>query len=157
MKRLLLNRHAEAANPRGVDDFDRPLTAAGIIQAQNLAVKLQQAALTPDAWLISTALRAQATAHILTDALMIDNLTNNKLIYEATEQTLLGIINQCNNEYDFVALTGHNPCISYLFYNLCGEVRDVPPCTALLIEFEVDNWSHISANSGVLRWYNAPY
>jgi phosphohistidine phosphatase len=156
VKRLLLNRHAEAANPPGVDDFDRPLTARGIGQAQRLAIKLQQEKIIPEAWLSSTALRAQSTAHIITDALLVNNITTDKRIYEASEQTLLNILNQCNDQYNFIALTGHNPGISYLFYKLCGEIRDVPPGTALLIEFEADSWAEISADTGSLRWYNTP-
>ncbi|WP_462265063.1 SixA phosphatase family protein [Mucilaginibacter sp.] len=156
MKRLLLNRHAEAATIKGLDDFERPLTTHGIKQAQELAGNINEQKLIPKLWVSSTALRAQATAQIIGNALAIDQTDSSGLIYEASEQTLLRLINQWDNKYDFVGLTGHNPGISYLFYMLCTEVKDVPPCTALLMEFETDNWAHINAGMGALKWYHTP-
>lgn len=156
MKKLLLNRHAEAANPKGVGDFDRPLTPYGYSQAKNLASSLQLQHYMPEFWVSSPAKRAHTTAEIITQELKITSIRHDTEIYEASEQTLLRIINALPDKYYFAALTGHNPGISYLFYALCTEIRDVPPCTALLIEFEAEHWSEISTGTGTLKWYYAP-
>jgi phosphohistidine phosphatase len=156
MKQLLLNRHAEAANPKGINDFDRPLTLYGMSQAKKLAASLKQQELLPELWISSRALRAQTTAAIITKELHIRSILEDRNIYEASEKVLLHIINHLPNECRFAAITGHNPGISYLFYNLCSEIRDVPPCTALLIEFEADDWGELNAGTGTLKWYEAP-
>lgn len=156
MKRLLLTRHAEAANKPGGDDFNRPLTDCGLLQAEELGERLCGEHLQPELWVASTALRAETTAIKLTEALGLNNLSKESSIYEASEQTLLKLINGLSDQYVFVALTGHNPGLSYLYYSLCNEIRDVPPCTALLIEFDIDHWAHVSAGTGTLKWYAVP-
>src|SRR3954453_20184933 len=57
--RLLLIRHAQAAD--GPVDIDRPLTAQGRRQAEDLGRWLEQAGLAPGAVLVSPARRAQQT------------------------------------------------------------------------------------------------
>lgn len=156
MKKLLLTRHAEAASPTKTDDFDRPLTSKGQLQAKELASALIKHDLKPEVWLSSTALRAYTTASVITTVLGIHQIDQHEVIYEASEQTLLSVINHISDDYQFVSITGHNPSISYLFYSLCNEIRDVPPCTALLIEFNADEWAHISAGTGSLKWYWVP-
>ncbi len=157
MKSLLLIRHAEAANPKGIDDFDRPLTPFGQEQVEILGQELNHKQLSPDIWLSSPALRAKTTAQALWGVMQTQlPIRFEPAIYEASEQTLFQLINDLLDGYTFAALTGHNPGLSYLLYNLCSEVREVPPCTALLIDFEVDHWSHISSGSGTLRWYYTP-
>ncbi len=157
MKRVLLNRHAKAESSIDLADYDRPLADDGSMQAKRLGQELLSCNIIPDAWICSTALRANSTAVALLREMNLENIIKEVPdVYEATAAELLQVINEVTEEYNFVAVTGHNPGISHLLTMLCNEVRDVPPCTAILIDFEADNWSAVSAGTGSITWYRVP-
>jgi phosphohistidine phosphatase len=153
MKRLLLIRHAKAEG-HAATDFERPLSARGYQDAQGLARHLQSEGLLPQLMISSPAARTQATAKAISNQLI--PIQYEPSIYEASEQTLLQVINQLPDEYEFAALVGHNPGIAYLLLNLSGEVRDVPPGTAILLTFDVKEWMAISHQSGAISHYYSP-
>ncbi|QJD97498.1 histidine phosphatase family protein [Mucilaginibacter robiniae] len=156
MKKLLLIRHAEAVGYTPNGDFHRPLSTKGEQQPAALAQNLQQSGFVPQHLVSSPALRTQTTVQIIANSLHLSTPEYNEAIYEASEETLLQVVNHFNPQLDFVGLIGHNPGISYLLYNLTGEIRDIPPCTAVVINFEVDDWESISPNTGTLIYYNSP-
>lgn len=156
MKKLLLVRHANAQRESAQGDFGRALSNKGIKEATELAQKLTNNGIIPQLIVASSAQRAQATAGIVTDALQLPKPQLNAAIYEAGEQTLLKAINEFADVNDFIAMVGHNPGISYLLFTLTGEIRDVPPATAILITFEVNEWSAVSSNSGTIIYYTSP-
>lgn len=155
MKKLLLVRHAKAGSHH-TDDFTRPLTDKGIRDAEFMANELQKDRLLPEYILTSSALRTQTTANIIAKALNIPHQAANKAIYEAGTHTLFTVINELPNEYEFIGLVGHNPGISYLVYELTGEMREMPTAGIALITFEVDSWELVHTNTGRVAWYNSP-
>jgi phosphohistidine phosphatase len=157
MKKLLLIRHAEAQSFAEQGDFYRPLSAKGTADATALAQKLEANGLIPDELICSQALRTTSTANIIASQLRLQPARQSQAIYEASEKTLLTFINHINDQVNFAALVGHNPGIAYLLLNLTGKVRDVPPCTAIMIVFEdADSWHEITNDSGVITYYYAP-
>ncbi|WP_345953157.1 histidine phosphatase family protein [Mucilaginibacter sp. PAMB04168] len=156
MKHLLLIRHAKAEPDSPHGDFERALSAKGIKQATELAGKLNQYNIIPNAIVCSPAMRTITTAQILAKELHLSEPHTDPAIYEASEHTLLKVINLFPDEHDFMALIGHNPGISYLLLGLSGEIRDVPPCTAILVTFEVDSWQSVSPGSGSIAYYTSP-
>ena len=157
MKKLLLIRHAEAESYANEGDLQRPLSVMGKRDALKLAQKLKAERLLPQMVISSTALRTVITAGIITEELQLPHAQNNPAIYEASEKTLLTVINHLPDHYDFIAMVGHNPGLSYLLLNLTGKVRDVPPCTAIVLVFEdADSWQEISHDSGVITYYTIP-
>lgn len=155
MKQLLLIRHAKAEGHEA-DDFVRKLSHKGEHDAQKLAKHLKETGLIPQQVVASPAKRTKTTAQIIIDALHLPAAILNDLIYEADERTLMKVINSFNNEQNFIALVGHNPGISYLLLKLTGEVRDVHPGTAILVNFEVDDWQVISGDIGNIQHYFTP-
>jgi phosphohistidine phosphatase len=80
----------------------------------------------------------------------------DKAIYDASENTLLKVIDELPNDKDFIALVGHNPGISQILYYLSGAIKDVPPCSVALIEFDLDTWAEIFEQTGKLTFYSTP-
>ena len=156
MKQLLLIRHAKAVNNNDGGDYARPLSKSGLKGAADTAENLKAAGIIPQLMVSSPAVRTTQTSQIITEALALPEIIFNKHIYEASEETLLQIVNSFNDEFNLIALTGHNPGISYLLYYLTGELRDVTPGTAILITFGVNEWKAVGNGSGTISFYTAP-
>jgi phosphohistidine phosphatase len=156
MKKLLLIRHAKATHETGYADFDRPLTTKGSEQAELMATRLQTNSIQPKIVVSSPALRTLSTAEVFINNLQLNPVITDQAIYDAGESTLLKVIYNLPDEYDFIALVGHNPGISQVLYTLSGAIKDVPPCSVALIEFEADSWAELYEGSGKLTFYSAP-
>lgn len=156
MKELLLIRHAKAEKESGKPDFDRPLKYIGIQDASFMAEKIKEKAIIPQIMVSSPALRTKTTAEIFTEQLKLPEMILDKRIYEASQQTLLDVINGLPNEYSHIGLVGHNPGISYILYYLTGEIKEVHTSTVALITFDVDDWTDVSKETGSLVYYDSP-
>jgi phosphohistidine phosphatase len=156
MKKLLLIRHAKAAHETNSGDFARPLKHSGEKDALELAKRLKTANLIPQMVYSSPALRAKTTASIITEHLEIAEPSYIEAIYEASDPTLLRIINQLPDQYNFIALAGHNPGLSTIATYLTGKYCSLPTSGAVLISFDADSWSLISAVTGDISWLNEP-
>jgi phosphohistidine phosphatase len=156
MKKLVLIRHAKAEKDTSVRDIERPLKYIGIQDAAFMAEKLKENSLVPQIIVTSPALRTKTTAEIFADHLLLPDPEPNKAIYEASQQTLLKVINKLPNEYDFIALVGHNPGIAQILYYLTGEAKEVHTCTVAVVNFETDDWAYISGDTGKMVYYSWP-
>jgi phosphohistidine phosphatase len=156
MKKLLLIRHAKATHESGYADFERPLTEKGIAGASAMAQHLLEKEIIPQLFVTSPALRTHTTANIFTDTLKLAPATIIKAIYEAGEITLMRVITELPADQDFVALVGHNPAIAQILYTLSGELKEVPPGTVALIEFDLADWQEIYEDAGKLVYYDNP-
>jgi phosphohistidine phosphatase len=156
MKKLLLIRHAKAEKDTGGKDVDRPLKYPGIQDARFMADLIKEKGIAPQFIVTSPAMRTKTTAEIFADAFNLPDPTSEKSIYEASQQTLLKVINRLPDHYQFVALVGHNPGIADILYYLTGESREVHTSTTALIEFDMDSWAVISGNTGKLTYYSSP-
>lgn len=156
MKKLLLIRHAKAVHDLSYEDFERPLTRSGIKDAEFMAERLLKKSIVPQLLITSPALRALATADILSEFLSLPKPRHDKRIYEATRVVLLDVINSFDNQYDFIGLAGHNPTIEQITQYLTNEAPEFPTCAIALIEFEFDNWLQVIAGAGTLKWYDSP-
>jgi phosphohistidine phosphatase len=156
MKKLLLIRHAKATHESGYADFERPLTDKGFKQCELMASRLIAEGIKPDAIVASPALRTLATAGAFMQIMGLSTAISNKDIYDASESALLKVIYELPNDKDFIALVGHNPSISQVLYYLSGAIKDVPPCSVALIEFDLDTWAEIYEQTGKLTFYSTP-
>ncbi len=156
MKKLLLIRHAKEEKDTSVKDIDRPLKYIGIQDAAFMAERLKDGSRKPQILITSPALRTKTTAEIFTDHLLLPEPEINKAIYEASQQTLLRVINQLPDQYDFIALVGHNPGIAQILYYLTGEVKEVHTSTVAQIDFDTNDWASVSGDTGKLAYYSWP-
>jgi phosphohistidine phosphatase len=156
MKKLLLIRHAKAEKDTGGKDFDRPLKYPGIQDARFMADRIKEKGITPQLIVTSPALRTKTTAEIFADAFKLSDPTEEKSIYEASQQAWLKVVNRLPDQYDFIAIVGHNPGVANILYYLTGETREVHTSTTALIEFDLDSWSAVSGDTGKLTYYGSP-
>lgn len=156
MKKLLLIRHAKAEQGSSFADFERSLKPRGIDDATMMAGRLKTKGIIPQLVVSSPAQRALSTAEVFSHQLATGDIQTNKAIYEASDATLFSIITGLPDEYEFIALVGHNPGISQILHYLSGEYKDVPTCTVALLEFEANSWKEVSGDSGKLVLYDDP-
>jgi len=156
MKKLLLIRHAKAEHEDKYSDFERPLTESGMMDATIMAQRLVAEGIKPALIIASPSLRTHTTANIFSQHLLSHEIEINKKIYDASENTLLHIINHLPEDRDFVGIVGHNPGISQILYYLTGKIKDVPTCAVALIEFDEEEWQALSMEMGELAYYDEP-
>lgn len=152
MKKLLLVRHAKAENGHDKSDYERVLTDRGRHDAEEIAKRFKKHIEYPQYILSSPAYRAKATAEIFADAIGIAEVAFNRSIFEASVPTLLKVVNGLPELFNYVMLVGHNPGFSQLIYGFTGELHELSTSDVALIEFDVDEWAEIGADTGKLTW-----
>lgn len=122
---LVILRHAKAARPGGVSDFDRPLTERGHADAAAAGQWLASSGYRPDLVLCSPARRTRQTWHGV--ALALDRAPHVRYepeLYEAGSAQLLTLLRGLEPEPATVLLVGHNPTVSLLSQQLGGGSAD---------------------------------
>ncbi|MEE1944803.1 histidine phosphatase family protein [Pedobacter sp. KR3-3] len=159
-KQLLLIRHAKSDwGNAGLRDFDRPLNGRGKNNAPEMAERLVKQQIVPELMVSSPALRAITTAKYFAAAwhIPIENIQLEPAIYEANVKSLLKVINQLDDQYDQIALFGHNPGLTDLANYLCnGHIVNMPTASVIRIQFPFDSWKLISSNTGNVLLFDYP-
>jgi phosphohistidine phosphatase len=159
MKYLLLVRHAKSSWKLDVADFQRPLNKRGETDAPKMAKRLEKQSIKLDLLLSSTAVRALSTAKILAKSVSIEakKLQKTADIYLASENKLLKIIKNLDDNCQYVGLVGHNPGLTTLTHQLTGKSLDnIPTCGMAYIQFDVDNWQAVDFKKGKLLFFDFP-
>jgi phosphohistidine phosphatase len=116
-RRLTLLRHgkAEAANAYP-EDFERPLTHRGGIEAQEMGTRLLHRNLAPDLILVSPAERAWATAQIIAAACELDakQVECARELYLATPEKAWRLLAHRSASLHHILICGHNPTLSQI-------------------------------------------
>jgi phosphohistidine phosphatase len=158
-KQLLLIRHAKSDwGNADLRDFDRPLNKRGKANAPEMANRLVKLKIVPDLIVSSPALRAFTTAKLFAAAWEIPEnaIQKESSIYEANVSALINVINGLDNQFDRIALFGHNPGFTDLANYLNGHIANMPTCSVVLFEFPFDDWSMVSANTGEVLLFDYP-
>ena len=151
-KELLLVRHGVTEAP-GFDkkDLKRDLIKPGIDQLERLSKLLKANGQICDHMAYSPANRCRQTALILSSTLEIRKSSVVNEIYQAGHGELLQVLNSFDNNDTHVIMVGHNPGVSHLAAFLTGEDHLLfSPGMMVRIAFYLDEWQHISKNSGAL-------
>jgi len=152
MKRVVIVRHAKAVPYGYDDDFTRDLTDRGVNDAQRIGEELKKMGILPDAMISSPANRAIQTALIFAENLEfskkmiaeIDNLYNG-----LTTSEFLDLIKKLPDTNQTAFFFGHNPSFHYFTNNLLERFYDdMPTCSTVAIDFNVDSWKKVEARSG---------
>lgn len=157
MKKLILVRHAKSGwDIPDLTDFERPLNARGEETAPQMASRLLNKDIVPQYIISSPAERAKATASIFAGTFNLAEPEYNMAIYEASYITLLSVVNKLPDEYNDIAMFGHNPGISELAYYLSDKMYDMPTCAVVVIHFDAVSWQMISGSTGTIEYYDYP-
>jgi phosphohistidine phosphatase len=121
MNRLYLLRHAKAgwALP-GVRDFDRPLDASGIEDADALGVAMRAAHYVPDLTLCSNARRARETLEGIAAHTDTGRVVFTDALYSEDAAGYLAIIKE-NGARGSLLVIGHNPMMEDLVMAIAGD------------------------------------
>lgn len=121
MHTLIVVRHAKAESSHlHARDFDRPLTWQGADDARAAAARIMDAFPATPTIVASPAARTRSTAEIIAAAygLDADVIRFDERIYDATLETLKGIVRELDSLDGNVILVGHNPGVLELCYEL---------------------------------------
>jgi len=124
MDSLILLRHAQAL-PQTIDgnDYDRPLSNAGRLEAQRSARRLLDVGLIPDRILASPSLRTAETTALLLPVLGLPStmVRYEPGLYLASVTKLKEVIARSGAGSGRLLLVGHNPGLSTLAATLLRQ------------------------------------
>ena len=160
MKRIILVRHAKSISYGYDQDFDRTLTDRGEEDAQTISLELKKLDIHPDLIIASPAVRTSQTAWIYADALGYDKKMirfEKKLFSGKTSENFLAMLQELEDEKETVIVFGHNPTIYYYMnYLMRHFTDDVPTCSTVGIDFDVDSWSKLRSGQGEMAFRFIP-
>ena len=160
MKRVIVVRHAKSV-PYGYDnDFYRDLTDRGIRDAEKISAILKEAGVVPDLVIASPAKRTMHTANIFCKTLGYDlnAIRQETSFYDtATTHDFIEVLQKLPDEVQTVFIVGHNPAVYYWVSNLVKYfIGDMPTCSTVAIDFQVDKWVSVAARGGKLTFQYIP-
>jgi phosphohistidine phosphatase len=155
VKQLLLLRHAEAESAAaGTLDFDRALSARGRGEAEEAAEVISASHLSIDECLVSPARRSRETIAVITGRLGLNVPTELvPTLYLAAPDALNEALHGARATSNTVLVVGHNPGISELASQLCGDAPGLTLRTAGLCQltFATDSWDELP-DERASRW-----
>lgn len=154
MKTVYLIRHAKSDwSYEELPDIDRCLNRRGYNDAHRMGRALLDKKMIPQQFISSPAIRAVSTALILMREMGKDEseLVLQPQLYEMGFRKYIDTICSAQNSMKSIAITGHNPLITEAAHYLTGKQIDFPTCAVVVIEFDVDDWMEVSADSGTIK------
>ena len=160
MKTVYFVRHAKSSwDNASIKDFDRPLNERGLRDAPEMGLKLKQLDAKIELIVSSPAKRAYTTATYFAAALGIspDQVISEPRLYEAMSEDVLEVVGGLSDEFDTVAIFGHNPTLTFIA-NLFTEdfIDNVPTCGVFRVDANVPSWNQFRENSGRLTEFHFP-
>ena len=155
MRTLYLLRHANPVSSAATqNDFDRPLSEAGKLQAEQIAKVLNREQPEQFLALSSPAVRARETTEVV-----LGNLTAtvnfNPRIYDAELRALLDLIRDVDEAIEVLIMIGHNPGMESLVRYFTHEVHPMPTAALAKIVLESDSWRLLNRGAH-LEWLVTP-
>ena len=159
-KTLYLIRHAKAQQ-QSIDntDFSRELADRGLRDASLVGSYFKQNGYSVDMFISSPAARALATAELMAQQLdyRLESIHTNEELYMASVRTFLQVVNQLKDVWESVAITSHDPAVTYLGEYLSNaEVGHMPTGSVMVINFDTDSWAEVSKDTGSLKEFITP-
>jgi phosphohistidine phosphatase len=166
-KRLILLRHAKSAwDNLSTADFERPLSSRGRKAAPLVGAYLARRGMVPGLVLSSSAKRAVETLDLACAGWQTKPTVRKlKSLYLAMPREMLRRVQAVGREPDCVMLVGHNPGIADLASWLCSHgkadqrarlARKFPTGAIAVIEFDVEDWGDVEADTGRLVDFVTP-
>ena len=158
MKSLIIVRHAKTIQHGYDQDFDRTLTERGEENADRISSEMVKVGIIPDLIISSPAVRTTQTTKIYAGnfGYPTRNVRYEKKLYSGMQTTtFLQLLHELDDRHTTVMVVGHNPTVYfYLELLLPNFSLNVPTCSTVVIEFDIDNWSELKERSGKMahRW-----
>jgi phosphohistidine phosphatase len=160
LKRILIIRHAKSSWAEiGQRDFDRPLNERGLRDAPEMARRLIQKNNTIDLFVSSAANRALTTTRLMMKEMKMgeEQLIVKPDLYHAPPSIILSSIQQCDDNYDIIAVVCHNPGITMFANMIHGlSIDNVPTCGVLALTTTAANWKDVSIENLQFEFFDYP-
>lgn len=147
MKTLVIVRHAKSSwADLSLSDHQRPLNKRGKRDAPMMGARLADRELPVDRVISSSAVRALATAEMITSEMGLpwDEIQIEDGLYHASEEDMLDLIQEQDDHVDCLMLFGHNPGMTYLVNDLSDmDLDNLPTCGVVVLKFDVYSWSEV--------------
>jgi len=146
--KLYILRHGQAENAiEGVRDFDKKLAENGILQAVKIGDYLKEIEINQI--ICSSAVRTSETEAIVNEFLKIDDVSYIDELYLASSEVIKNTI--CNLAIEQnVLFIGHNFGISDFVSEISGHDVNMSTCMLAEIDIQIDEWSLLSNETGIL-------
>lgn len=163
-RRLVVIRHAKA-EPTAPSDHERALAARGRADAGEAGRWLRARGITPDAALVSDALRTRETWQALAGAAGWDVAPSwSAPLYAAGSDSAFDLVRDLDADLGTVVVLGHNPTMAYvaeLIDDGDGDsaattelmTRGFPTCALAVFVVPVE-WSDIGPGAGTLESFH---
>lgn len=155
MKTLLLIRHSKSDWPEEMEDFDRPLTELGRINAPKMAELLRSKNISIDCFVSSPAVRAKETCELFSKVYEKEFTTRDKL-YRPSEDNFLSVIFDTDNNINTLALFSHNNGISNFANSLTNEIVNLPTSGVVAYQIDCDNWTDFEMSKKKFLFFYSP-
>ncbi|NJN25287.1 MAG: phosphohistidine phosphatase SixA [Cyclobacteriaceae bacterium] len=159
-KTLYIIRHSKAKDSdKGSRDIDRELTAEGLQQAARIGAYFNRKNIEIDAMLCSNATRARQSAELIADRISynIAKIKVEEELYEASVRILENLISTFNDDWNSVAIVGHNPVLTYFVEYLTEYHFDgMEPGSVVKIASSACDWNLISQENASFEYYLSP-
>lgn len=150
MKTIYLTRHAKSFwGDQSLPDFERPLNKRGKRDAPFMGEVLRDKKVKPELIICSPAKRTKKTSIEIANKLgyPVKNILFDEKLYEASSNTILGVLNSVDDKFESVMIFGHNPGLTLLNNYISNQYLDnIPTCGIVALQSE-KNWSAIGKNS----------
>ncbi len=160
MKSLYLVRHAKSSwKYPNLDDFERPLNKRGRKNVPFMGSVLKKLKVAPDLVLSSPANRAATTARTIADSIdyPLDNIQYSEIIYSFSENALIHVIRQIDDNVKKAMVVGHNPALTDLA-NTIGDttISNIPTSGVCCVELDISSWVDLGCRRGKLKFFEFP-
>ena len=158
-KTVFIFRHGKSDwNAAYSTDHERPVAPRGRQAARLMGRFLRHSGQIPDLVITSSAVRARSTAELAAEAgEWPATLQIEPRLYGAHASTMFDLIRAQPESLESVLLVGHEPTCSACVGLLSGRSKVRFPTAAMArIDFDVDSWKRIRAESGQLIWLLPP-
>ena len=158
---LAIMRHAKSSwDDSQLDDFDRPLNERGRKAARRIGREMKSRKIRFDQVIASPAVRVRQTLEGLADGYGdAFDVRFERLIYEASADTLLHIVRGIPGRVHAPLIVGHNPGLHHLVLKLAADEDKLrekaghgfPTAAVAMIELPAVQWDAVQPGSGTIR------
>jgi phosphohistidine phosphatase len=158
--RLVLMRHAKAADPEGVDDHERPLAERGERDAPAAGRWLAEQGWAPDWAVCSDAVRTRQTAQLVLAGLVdagehVPDAEPLADLYDTSVHQVLHLLASAPEGVGTLLVVGHEPTTSEVVGVLTGERPRMPTSAVALLELG-GGWASVGEGAARLVGFHTP-
>lgn len=156
MKRVIMVRHAKTIQYGYDQDYDRTLTERGEENAERISREMAKAQIKPDLIISSPAVRTTQTTRIYANSFGYPsgNVRYEKKLYSGMQANFFSrMLQEIDDQHTTVMVVGHNPTVYYfLDYLLPDFSLNVPTCSTIVIDFDIEKWEDLREHKGKMTW-----